>query len=294
VTLIDDQVAALESGSAFVDLSAWRVVRVGGRDAGPWLNDLLSADLAGLEPGSARRSLLLTPRGHVRAEVTVAPLDGEILIFQDPIQDDPIDGALAPYILSSDVALEDVTDRIALLAFPGSGPPEDVPGRPITPSVLGSGTDLVAEPAAVDEVRIAARGAGSSEAGPEAVETWRIRRGVLRVGVDLGPDSLPNEGEVDRLIGHHKGCFLGQEAVAKVRNLGHPPFVLLSATAGTQLSAGDPVRSGDADAGQVTSATPAEDGASAAIIRVRWKVREDELRAADGTPLRIRGPATAA
>jgi folate-binding protein YgfZ len=288
----EGRVVALEAGRAFVDLSAWRTVLVGGTDAAAWLNDLLTADLAGMGTDEGRRSLLLSPTGRIRAEVTVVAVDDGFVLVQDPIQDAPIDRALAPYVLSSDVTVEDANARFRLLAFPGAEPPPGAPGQVLAPSVLGEGADLLLSPSEGDEAMRGAREAGLAEVDLEAVEAWRIRRGLPRVGVDLGEDSLPHEAPVDRLIGYGKGCFLGQEAVAKVRNLGHPPFVLVAVTAPDRLSAGDPVRVDGTDVGLVTSATGLPDHGSAAIARVRWTARDAELEALSGAPLEVRRPST--
>ena len=291
---VSDQVAALEAGRAFVDLSMWRKVRVGGSEAIAWLNDLLSAELDGLAPATSRRSLLLSPTGRVRAEVAVLADDQGFVLIQDPGQDGGIDDALAPYVLSSDVAVHDVTAELGLLAFPGV--PADRqsnlgPGVVSRPSVLGSGFDLLSSSEDVDAARAGASGAGLTEAMLEALEAWSIRRGRPRVGVDLGPDALPHEAEVGDLIDYHKGCFLGQEAVAKVRNLGHPPFVLLAVSGNGPLSPGDPVRADGADVGLVTSADVTGAPETAAIVRVRWASREADLRSADGEPLAVRATA---
>jgi folate-binding protein YgfZ len=291
---VSDQVAALEDGRAYVDLSMWRKVRVGGSEAGAWLNDLLSADLDGLASGTSRRSLLLSPTGRVRAEVAVLADDQGFVLIQDPAQDGGIDDALAPYVLSSDVELDDVTAELGLLAFPGS--PEDRatnlgPGRLSRPSVLGPGCDLLPSPERIEAARAGASRTGLTEATLEALEAWSIRRGRPRVGVDLGPDALPHEAALGDLIGYHKGCFLGQEAVAKVRNLGHPPFVLLAVSGNGPLSPGDPVRADGADVGLVTSADVTGGPETAAIVRVRWSSREAELRSADDEPLAVRATA---
>ena len=63
----------LAEGQAFADLSFWRKAAISGGDAGGWLQDLISADISDLVPGRARRSLLLSPTGRIRAEFTVAP-----------------------------------------------------------------------------------------------------------------------------------------------------------------------------------------------------------------------------
>jgi tRNA-modifying protein YgfZ len=292
---VSDQVAALEAGRAFIDLSMWRKVRVGGSEAMAWLNDLLSADLDGLTPGTSRRSLLLSPTGRVRAEVAVIANDQGFVLIQDPAQDGGIDEALAPYVLSSDVELHNLTAELGLLTFPGVSADRAKnlgPGPFSRPSVLDSGFDLLSSSEAVAAARAAALGAGLTEATLEALEAWSIRRGRPRVGVDLGPDALPHEAAVGDLIGYQKGCFLGQEAVAKVRNLGHPPFVLLAVSGNSPLSPGDPVRAGGADVGLVTSADVTGAPQTAAIVRVRWASRNADLRSADGEPLAVRATAT--
>src|SRR6266540_722172 len=83
---IDVPVEPLSTGWAFADLSSWRKVAVSGGDAFEWLNDLVSADLSGLGPNRARRSLLLSPTGRIRAEFTVAAPDGPLMLVQDPDQ----------------------------------------------------------------------------------------------------------------------------------------------------------------------------------------------------------------
>jgi folate-binding Fe-S cluster repair protein YgfZ len=98
--------AAVLTGRAFVDLSAYRKVRVHGADAVGWLHDLLTADVAGLAPGASCRSLLLTPTGRIRADVQVLRRDEDLVLTQSPEQPDHIGLLLGPYVLSSDVSLE--------------------------------------------------------------------------------------------------------------------------------------------------------------------------------------------
>ena len=114
-----------------------------GADAVSWLHDLLTADVAGLEPGRSGRSLLLTPTGRIRADVQVLRRDDDVVLVQSPEQPDHIGLLLSPYILSSDVLLEDATDLAGSVRDPGRG--ASVVGLPGTvPSVLGPGVDLLA------------------------------------------------------------------------------------------------------------------------------------------------------
>jgi hypothetical protein len=185
----DSSLSALRDGKAFVDLSEWRKVLVRGTEAAAWLNDLLSAELEGLAVGGARRSLLLSPTGRIRADLTVARLEDGFLLVQDPRQPGAIDRLLDPYVLSSDVRLDDRTEELALFAFPGSEPPPMDSVQVYRPSSLGEGADAVAASGNRESLRA---GVELVEAGPEAVEAWRIERGAVRFGADLGEDSLPH------------------------------------------------------------------------------------------------------
>jgi folate-binding protein YgfZ len=106
--------------------------------------------------------------------------------------------------------------------------------------------------------------------------------------VDLTTDSLPHEAPLDEAIAFDKGCYLGQEAVAKVRNLGHPPYVLLPVRIDGPAAPGDEVHADGDRAGTVTSAAPEEDG-TAAIIRIRWASRDRSLATASGAAISAAG-----
>ena len=273
---------ALRHGRGVVDLSSWRKLLVGRAEARTWLNDLVSADIADLQPGSARRSLLLTPTGRIRADFLVACLAEGFLLVQESEQPDPLLTLLDPYVLSSDVSLEDRTRAHSLVAVPAEGvePPEGV--RAWRPSVLGGGFDVLGEPG--DPASLVPD--GMEVASLEAVEAWRIERGEPRFGVDLLGDSLPQEAGWDHAIAYGKGCFLGQEAMAKVRNLGHPPFVVLAGRADGDAGPGDAVLADGSEVGVITSATRLPEGTMAIIARVRWSARDAALTTPSGAAVR--------
>jgi folate-binding Fe-S cluster repair protein YgfZ len=83
------------------------VIAVRGSGAAAWLHDLVTADVEGLSTGQSRRSLLLTPTGRIRADFHVARLDGSFLLLQAEGQHEAVDAILAPYVLSSDIELDD-------------------------------------------------------------------------------------------------------------------------------------------------------------------------------------------
>lgn len=207
-----------------------------------------------------------------------------LLLLQDPAQPRPALELLAPYVLSSDVRLEDRTQELALLAFPGREEPPAAPGGwASAPSVLGRGVDLVVPAGDRGRVLAALRGA-LEEASPDDVEVWRVASGIPRFGVDGEEGDLPAECGLDDAVSFDKGCFLGQEAVAKVRNLGHPRRVLLHLEAAGPVRAGEEVRSDGREAGAVTSAA-LHGGRWFALARVRWDARDAPLRTASGVAL---------
>ena len=261
----EEQLEALEQERAFVDLRGWGLTEVRGTDAQEWLNDLVTASVVGLAEGEALRSFLLSPTGRIRADVRVlrARAGDGFLLLQETAQPERIADLLAPYILSSDVELARADPR-GLLVRP----------RPS----LGWTASWEA------------RDDGSVAAGPEALEAWRIRHGIARFPVDLDADSLPAEAglDVEPLIDRSKGCYLGQESVARVRNLGHPPRLVVGVRAEVPLRPGTRVRSRGDRVGSVTSVEPR--GGSSAMVRIRWDARDTELTAEGGVALERREP----
>lgn len=276
--------AALLQGRGFVDLSDWRKVRLDGADAIGWLHDLLTADIAGLSPGASCRSLLLTPTGRIRADVQVLRRDHDVVLVQSPDQPEHVGLLLSPYILSSDVVLEDATASLDLLAIPGAG--ASVVGLPGTmPSVLGPGVDLLAAAGkSAWRAGDALVRADLVEVSHEAADAWRILNGIPRMGADFMQGSLPAEAGLDATIDSTKGCFLGQESIARIRNLGHPPHVLRHVQSDVPFVAGASVLLDGAVVGEVTSSAPLPD-ACVGFVRVVWAAATPRLTDSQGRPL---------
>jgi folate-binding protein YgfZ len=125
----------------------------------------------------------------------------------------------------------------------------------------------------------------ATELSIDVFEAWRVRRGLARFPVDLDADSTPAEAGLDRLVDVTKGCFLGQEAVAKIRNLGHPARVVVAMSAPAGAAPGDTVSVGGRAVGTITSAARA-DGSTAVIARVAWKDRDADLTCPAGSLMR--------
>lgn len=282
-----DELAALLDERAFFRLPS-RVIRVTGADAAAWLHDLVTADVASLEPGMARRSLVLTPTGRIRADLTVTRDDEGLLLLQDPAQPDPVDTLLAPYVLSADVAIREVSDEMALFTV---APLAAAGDRPVfAPAALGPGGGALI--GAVEAPAFASRleADGLVSVSGEAVEAWRILRGIPRMGADVDTGSLPAEVGLEAAIDRTKGCFLGQESVARIANLGHPPRILRRLHASSDVGAGDPVSAGGEEVGHITGAARDLEGRVVALARVRWAARDAALEARSGVRLAVLAP----
>ena len=216
--------------------------------------------------------LVPTPDVARRIRRSVADTGADVVLFG---------AALTPYVLSSHVSLEAASGVI--VAAPASA---DAPPDSWRPSILGGGFDLVVSERDLPQTIGRLEAEGRTPASAEAVERWRIIRGLPRFGVDFGAGSLPAEAGLEALIDFTKGCFLGQESVAKVRNLGHPPGILRRLRAPEPLRRGDAVFLDDVAVGEVTSAAPgAEESSTVLIARVSWDAGWAGLTSRDGTPL---------
>ncbi len=278
---------ALENGRAMVDLSDHRTLTVSGSDAAGWLNDLVTANVTTMTPGRARGSFLLDPTGHIRAQFIVVRTWREFLLIQDPIQPDPLGELLSKYILSSDVVLTE--EAACLFAVPaGEYPAASWSASPALRE-HGGGTYLGAAAELHDELS-SLLSTNLIPASRASLEAFRISLGIPRYPVDLGPGSIPAEApDMEReLIDPEKGCFLGQESVARTRNLGRPPSLVVALRTNADVSVGEPVTVEGKNVGKLTSVASDPAGTSA-IARVRWfEGGQPRFRTGHGHPFTLR------
>jgi tRNA-modifying protein YgfZ len=190
---------ALAAGTAFVDLSHRGVIAVSGGDRRTFLHSLTSQDFESLEPGTETTALVLDPNGHVEFALYGAD-DGDV--FRAHVEPGT-SSALAAWLDSMRflmrVEVRDESDALAPLLVPG--------GR----------VELVPRDALADRV-------DGRPAGMWAHEALRIERGEPRLGLDTDHKTIPNEvGWIGSAVHMSKGCYRGQETIARVHNLGRPP-----------------------------------------------------------------------
>jgi hypothetical protein len=199
----------LESGEGFVDLSHRGVVRVSGPDRLTWLHSLTSQHVEALPPGQVTGTLVLSPQGHVEHALYGAD-DGEAFTAHVEPGEAP---ALVEWLdrmrFMMRVEVADVTEEVAVAWRPAAR----IDGAPYSGYVFVPRKDL----------EVFAEAAGPA-CGMWAFEALRIARGEARLGLDTDHRTIPNEaGWIGSAVHLDKGCYRGQETVARVHTLGRPP-----------------------------------------------------------------------
>jgi len=219
---------ALARAAGLVDRSNREIVRIAGEDRLSWLHSLTTQDLQHLEPGTAAQALVLSPQGHIEHHLTLADDGTAIWAHVEP----GTAGALLAFLNSMRfllrVDLADVTSDFAVLTLMGPDRPAAAPDGAVAAMPDAFAMDVVVPRDRLSQIVAAAEGGGAAVAGLAAYEALRIAAHRPRFGLDTDHRTLPHEaGWIDTAVHLTKGCYRGQETVARVHNLGHPPRRLI-------------------------------------------------------------------
>jgi folate-binding protein YgfZ len=266
---------ALAAGTALVDLSDRDVLSITGPDRMTWLDSLTSQNIAALAPGESAETLLLDPSGRVEYAMRLID-DGETLWL---LIDAGAGAGLLAFLDRMRFMLRvEVADRSPEFATVGSlgldVPAASPNGIPLVwhdpwASVVAGGHQYSTAPdhpgaewtyseTLIERSRLDELG-GLQAAGTLALDALRIAAWRPRAATEVDATTIPHELDWLRSAVHlSKGCYRGQETVAKVHNLGHPPRRLvmlhLDGSDGVLPEAGSPVTLGAAEVGRVTAA----------------------------------------
>lgn len=201
---------ALEQGTAWADLSHRAVIEVKGEERLTWLHALTTQHLEKIEPGQWTDALILDPNGRIEQQFFLVD-DGEATYLHlDEERKEALLQYLNRMIFRTKVEVADASDRFAILRAPGR---TDRIGGPFA---LVTRSELDAMRSAFD--------ASNLQVGIWVLEAERVAQGRARIGFETDHKAIPNElGLVHGAVHMNKGCYRGQETVAKVFNLGHPP-----------------------------------------------------------------------
>lgn len=319
------ELEALSLGCALLDETDLGALRAAGPDATDFLQRVLAGDVRGLAAGEIRRNLLLSAKGKVRGLFELARLSSdELLLLCPPGGAASLRAALDAYLFAEELELLDTSAEHAPLAlvgplaeatfasaFPGLPPPPD--GR-VARCEQGSVALLVLHrrrhgapgflidggPAAAAELWRALRAAGARPCGRQAREVHRIAAGAALPGLDVDDSRYPQEARLEDAFSLAKGCYVGQEVVAKIDTYGglHRRLVVLESES-AQLAVGSALfelESGERrEIGEVSSSAPRPQGGSLALAYVKLEHEGPGTRLAvgeEGSEARVIRPTT--
>lgn len=314
--------AAVRRAAGLFRLSDRALVAVEGADRVRWLNGMVSNDVAVLQPGPERSgcyALLLTRQGRIVADLHVLEMGESFWLELAAPALAPVLERLEKFIIADDVRLADRSDAFARLglegprsaeilarALDGASLPETdawvsarAAGADVVVAAFGwsgeRGFQLIVPAAGAAALQGALEEAGSSSdlvvAGPEVLEVLRIEAGIPRVGSELDEDVLPAEVHLnERAISVDKGCYTGQEIVARIESRGQVQHLLvgLRFEADALPEVGAVVEADGRRTGELTSAChSAVHGAiGLAFVRRAHAVRDCQV-SVDGSAARV-------
>ena len=237
---------AVREAAALTAAQRWGVIVLRGPDRVRFLHNLISNDVKGLKAGHSNWSAALALKGKVLAVLRVLSLPEELWVTLPAEQKDPILAHLKKYKIVDKVEFEDRSAagmRLSLygahgaqqLQAAGAALPDLAPGQHAAASLAGAqveidrsqdvtgapGYDLYVAKDSAAAVRDALEAAGAASLTDAALEVLRIEAGWPVYGIDVSDDNFPGEVELERAVSYTKGCFLGQETVARIRSRGH-------------------------------------------------------------------------
>jgi hypothetical protein len=231
---------ALAEGKAWADLSHLSVIAISGDDRLKWLHDLTTQYLVDFGAGIWLSAMILDPQGHVEYQFNVVDDGTTSYLVMDPYFNECLSAYLNKMRFMLRVEVRDATSEFAVMRAPGVA--NDIGG----PFALVPRAEL-------DEMK-SAFNSTATQVGTWALDAERVAAGRPRHGIDTDFKTIPNElGVLNGAVHMNKGCYRGQETVAKIYNLGKPPRRLvmlhLDGHAVVMPPTGTPVMNGETQVG---------------------------------------------
>jgi folate-binding protein YgfZ len=250
---------AITHAVALLDLSHVGVLRLTGSDRVRFLNAMVTNDVAALATGTACQALVTTTKGRVVAELLVLARAQELLVLVTQGSAPRVVDALESHIIADDVTLENLSGEFGVLAVEGPKcrdlvwrifPREPLPlerlkfteneyqgmrATVIRHSVTGEkGLLVIVDRGHIERMRdYLVQGGVGMDARPAGRVAWNLRRmegGLPWFEVDVTEDNFPAEARLETHVSYEKGCYLGQETIARMHYRGHPNWLLVGLT----------------------------------------------------------------
>ena len=239
----------LTESVALIDLTARGCLAVLGDDRVKFINGQVTNEVAGLRPGQGCYAALVNAKAKMRADLNIYRLENELILDFEPSLLETVTARLESHLVADRVELVDASPHFGLLSLQGPKttdalesvglklPEELFAHTQVTQNELGEwylmrndrlgqvGCDLYIHtahlPGAAKRLSKAVAGQGGGLAGWEAIEIARIESGIPRFACDMDENTLPPEANLEsRAISYSKGCYIGQEIIARIRTYG--------------------------------------------------------------------------
>lgn len=264
---VEDAYRRLRGAGPAAVAGACALIWVEGPDAASFLHGLLTNDVAGLATGASCRALLLDAKGRVRVDLRVHRDDAEAFtLVVAPEAAAAAAESLERYHFSERLDLLGPEPSELLTVAGVEGELSEIADMVLPGAVPGT-RDLV-----VGDARAVAEALGLPRDPPEALELVRIALGVPRVGADTGEATLVQEAALEAAVSFSKGCYLGQETVARAAHRGRVNRVLRGLRLPAPAPAGAAVRAAGREVGRVTSAATVPGLGPVALATLRREV----------------------
>jgi folate-binding protein YgfZ len=269
----------LRESAGLVDRTGRGVLLLTGAEAAEYLQGQVTNDVEALQPGEGCYAALLTHKGKVVADMRILRGPDWLLIDTEAHALGPLKRNVEMYSIGRDVQLADQTGERAILSLIGPAARAALDAEPPAAEyafVEGEHGLYVATDIGVDVICAAdAAGAAKDALGVEpvdleAAECVRIEQGRPRHGLDFDADTIPQEaGLNERAVSFTKGCYVGQETVARLHYKGKPNRHLRGLRLSEPGQSGDSVTFGDREVGRLgsTAVSPVHGPIALALIR---------------------------
>jgi folate-binding protein YgfZ len=308
----------LREGAAILDLSFRGRLCLTGADAQKFLNGQVTNNVKDLKPGEGCYAALVSAKGKMESDLNIYRLENEMLLDFEPGLSERVARRLGKFIIADDAQVIDVAPDYGLLSVqgleaaavlalwaPGLDAPREAMAAAKAPIAAPGeiyvthqaragrpGFDIFVPAAALRETSAQLLAAGARWCGWQALETARIEAGAPRFGADMDETNLAPEALDARAISYSKGCYIGQEVIARIRTYGQVAKSLRGLRLDGDMSElpakGAKIFSGDKEAGYITSTVRSP--ALQAVIALGYIRRE---AGQPGAPLLVQTPAGA-
>ena len=297
---LDGQYRALREEAGYLPRERAALI-VRGPDAAEYLQGQLTNDIEAIQPEQGAYAALLDRKGHLQGDMRVLHLEkGEIWLDLEPGPAPAVLKHLRTYSIGRDVEIEDASERWAitsligprageLAGFEGLAPEHaqrfrDWDGTEVLAVATDLGLDLITRADQAASLAEQLEAAGAAEVSEPAAEIVRVESGRPRFGLDMGTESMPAEaGITERAVDFEKGCYIGQEPVARLHYRGKPNRTLRGLRLSEPAEHGAPLLLGEREVGRIGTAclSPALGPIGLAIVR-REAAEGDQLAVGDG------------